>query len=118
MLEPDTAAAVPTTPGKAACAPAGAVLLFAAGLLLAAVGVEVAAPPPPQAVAASAISPRPARAGVQRRLAADARLGVAAIMVGSHSFAVAHSLWLLIRCAARRWGRAGRRGWRGRRRRR
>jgi len=81
MLDPDTAAAVPTTPGKAAWVLAGVGLLLAAGVVVAAV-----VPPPPQAVAASA-TPRPARAGVQRRqlrLAADARLVVTPIMVDSH----------------------------------
>jgi hypothetical protein len=81
-LDPDTAAAVPTTPGKAAGRE-----LAAAGLLLATWGAAVV-PALPQAVAPSATSPAPARAGVQRRsqfrLAAGARLVVARIMVGSH----------------------------------
>jgi hypothetical protein len=81
MLDPDTAAAVPTTPGKAAW------LLADAELLLATEGVAVA-PAPPQAVAASATIPRPAREGIQRRRRdrrrADGRLVVTPIMVGSH----------------------------------
>jgi hypothetical protein len=91
MLDADTAAAVPLTPGKAAGEPVGAGLL----LLLAAGGLAVA-PEPPQAVTASATSPRTARAGIHRsrelRLAADARLIVAPIMMNSQS------LWLLGRC--------------------
>jgi hypothetical protein len=54
-LEADTAAAVPTTPGKATWPLAGG------GLLLATTGVA-AVPELPQAVAASATSPRPTRA--------------------------------------------------------
>jgi hypothetical protein len=79
-LDPDTAAAVPTTPGKAAW------LLAGDGLLVPATeGVEVAAALL-QADAASATTPRP-RAGIQRcqfRLVADARLVMAPIMVNSH----------------------------------
>jgi hypothetical protein len=91
MLDPDTAAAVPVTPGKAAAALVGAGL---APLLLAAAGVLVAALPQPAVTSATA--PRPTRAGIQPRrqfpLVADARLVVAPIMVGSQSS------WLVIRC--------------------
>jgi hypothetical protein len=79
----DTAAAVPTTPGKAAW------VLDGAGLLLAADGVA-ALPALPQAVATTATIPEPTRAGIQRRgrlrLAAGARLVVAPVIVDSHSF--------------------------------
>jgi hypothetical protein len=80
MLAADTAAAVPTTPGKAAWLLAGVGLTLAA----AAEGVGVAFPPLAQAVAASA-TPRQASAGVQRRQvrpAADMCLVVAPIMCG------------------------------------
>jgi hypothetical protein len=82
-LDPDTAAAVPTTPGKAAAVLVGAGLL----LLLGAAGVAVL-PLLAQAAAAGTAITRPARAGVQRRgqlrLAADVRLVVAPIMANSH----------------------------------
>jgi hypothetical protein len=101
-LDPDTAAAVPTVPGKAAWAPVvGAGLLFgAAELAMVAAGVAVA-PPPPQAVRASTAIPTPARAGAQRsrelRPAADAQLVAALIMVDSHpsgcSFATQRVDW-------------------------
>jgi hypothetical protein len=83
MLDPDTAAAVPTTPGKAAALLAGAGLVL---LLLGATGVAVV-PLLAQAATAGRTSPRPARAGAQRRgqlrLAAEVRLVVAAIMANS-----------------------------------
>jgi hypothetical protein len=61
MLHPDTAAAVPTTPGKAAW------VLVGVGLTLAAAEAGgMVDPALPQAVAASA-NPRPASAGVRRR---------------------------------------------------
>jgi hypothetical protein len=81
MLDPDTAAAVPTTPGKAGAVLDGAGL----ALLLGATGVGVL-PLLPQAVAASAVITRPARAGAQRRgqlRLADVRLVVAAVMASS-----------------------------------
>jgi hypothetical protein len=87
MLDPDTAAAVPTTPGKAARAPVGAgLLLGAAGEPTVAAGVAMAAVVPllPQAVTARATIPSPARAGTQRRLAAEAGFVAAPIMVHSH----------------------------------
>jgi hypothetical protein len=83
MLGPDTAAAVPTTPGKAAA------LLDGRGVLAAwagaADGVVLVVPePPPQAATPRTTRPRPARAGAQRRPAADARFVAAAIMMRSH----------------------------------
>jgi hypothetical protein len=87
-LDPDTAAAVPTVPGKAAWAPVGAgLLLGAAELAMVAAGVA-ADPAPPQAVTARTTIPAPARVGAQRRRglcpAADARPVAALIMVDSH----------------------------------
>jgi hypothetical protein len=83
MLDPDTAAAVPTTPGKAAALLVGAGLL---ALLLGTAGVAVL-PPLAQAVAAGTTITRPAKAGAQRRgqlrRAADVRLVVAAVMASS-----------------------------------
>jgi hypothetical protein len=82
ILDPDTAAAVPATPGKAAGA-----LAVGVGLSLPAIGVAAVVPAPPQAVAAKA-TPRPVRAGIQRRRqlgrAADACRVGAPIMVDSH----------------------------------
>jgi len=81
-LAPDTAAAVPTTPGKAVAVLVGAGLL----LLGATAGIAVL-PLLAQAVAAGTTIARPARAGAQRRgqlrLAAEVRLVVAAIMANS-----------------------------------
>jgi hypothetical protein len=81
-LDPDTAAAVPTTPGKAAA------VLVGAGLLLGTAGAAVVPAPLAHAVAASTTIPRPARAGAKRRprlrLAADVRLVVAPVMANSH----------------------------------
>ena len=83
-LDPETAAAVPTTPGKAAWVPAGAeLLLCAAGEADAVPATAAVVPPPPQAATATTTIPSPARAGTQRRAAADARF-VAPIMVHSH----------------------------------
>ena len=86
MLDPDTAAAVPVTPGKAAALLDGlGVLAAAAG---AADGVVLVVPELPHAVAARTTIPTPARAGVQRRCqlraAVDAPLVVAPIMMDSH----------------------------------
>jgi hypothetical protein len=86
-LDPDTAAAVPTTPGKAAALAVGA----GVGLLLAAAegsdGVVVLAAPP-HAVTARITIPTPARAGVQRRcqlrVTVDAPLVAVSIIVRSH----------------------------------
>jgi hypothetical protein len=101
MLDPDTAAAVPTTPGKAALVPDGVGLLpGAAELAMVAAGVAVV-PAPPQAATASTTIPAPARAGAQHRPglrpAADARLVAALIMVDSRpsgcSFATQRVDW-------------------------
>jgi hypothetical protein len=86
MVDPDTAAAVPVTPGKAAALLDGlGVLAACAG---AAVGVLLVVPELPHAVAVSSTIPTPARAGVQRRCqlrpAAGAPLVIAPIMMGSH----------------------------------
>src|SRR4051794_12322956 len=105
-LEADTAAAVPMTPGKAACELAGAGLL-----LLLATGGAAVAPEPPQAVTARTASP--ARAGVQRRQlrqVADTWLIAAPFMVNSHSRGCSLAARLLIRFAVRRWVGAGRPG--------
>ena len=84
-LDPETAAAVPTTPGKAAWEGVGAGLLACAAGLAAAVPATVALLPPlPQAATPRTTIPSPARAGAQRRPAADARFVVSAIMVHSH----------------------------------
>ncbi len=96
-LDPETAAAVPTTPGKAAWPADGDGLLpGAAELAMVAAGVAELPAPPPHAVTPRTTIPSPARAGAQRRPAADARFVAAAIMMRSHpcrcSFAVvAHS---------------------------
>ena len=85
MLDPDTAAAVPVTPGNAAA------LLDGLGVLAAAAGAAegvLLVPELPHAVAARTTIPTPARAGAQRRCqlraAVDAPLVVAPIMVDSH----------------------------------
>ena len=101
MLDPDTAAAVPTTPGKAARVPVGAgLLLGAAELAMAAAGVALV-PPLLQPATASITIPAPVRAGAQRRRelrpTADARLIGAPIMLDSHpsgwSFATQRVDW-------------------------
>ena len=106
-LDPDTAAAVPTVPGKAARVRVGAGLRpGAAELALVAAGVAGVAgvalvPPPPQAATVSATIPTPVRAGAQRRRelrpAADVPLVAAPIMVDSHpcrwSFATQRVDW-------------------------
>src|SRR6202522_3704299 len=84
-LDPDTAAAVPTTPGKADGAAVGVGLLpGAAELAMVAAGVAALPELPPQAVTPRTTIPSPARAGAQRRPAADARFVAAAIMMRSH----------------------------------
>ena len=83
-LDPETAAAVPTTPGKAAWLADGDGLLpGAAELAMVAAGVAELPVLPPQAATPRTTRPSPARAGTQRRPAADARF-VAPIMVHSH----------------------------------
>jgi hypothetical protein len=83
MLDPETAAAVPTTPGNAAAWALGVEV----GLWFAVGGVLAMVPALPQAVTASA-APRPTNAAGQLRRqlcrAADARRVVAPIMVDSH----------------------------------
>jgi hypothetical protein len=76
---------VPTTPGKAAWVPVGAELLLCAAGEAAAVPATVALVPElPQAATVRTTIPSPARAGANRRPAADARFVAAAIMVQSH----------------------------------
>jgi len=86
-LDPDTAAAVPTVPGKAAWVPVGdGLLLGAAELATVAAGVALV-PLLPQAATVSTTMPTPVRAGIQRRRelrpATDARFVEAPIMVDS-----------------------------------
>jgi hypothetical protein len=103
-LDPDTAAAVPTVPGKAAWVPVGAGLLpGAAELATVAAGVAGVAvvPAPPQAATASTTIPTPARAGALRRRglrpASNERLVAALVMIDSHpsgcSFATQRVDW-------------------------
>ena len=86
MLVPDTAAAVPTTPGNAAALLDG--FGVAAAWAGAVDGVVLVVPELPHAVAVSSTIPTPARAGVQRRcqlrLAAGAPFVVAPVMSDSH----------------------------------
>jgi hypothetical protein len=82
MLDPDTAAAVPTTPGNAAVlgrAEADGEPAAAAGEA----GAAALPEPPPHAVAASITIPAAASTGVQRRVAASAPLVVAPFIGGS-----------------------------------